>query len=454
MKSKILLIYTMLTISFTATAHAKEAQPTSQTLLINGESVSQPVYNIDGNNYFRLRDLAYELNFGCTYNGTNNSIELDTSSPYTDDAPKSIENLTKEHAQNSSQTVYLNGNLCDIKAYNINGNNYFKVRDLAKAVNFGCIYNSSVNGIEIDNKYEYSEGDVFGASKLMGEMSVHFLDVGQGDSIFIELPDGRTMLIDASISKFGDRICEYIKNEGHSDIDILVATHPHADHIGGMKTVTENFDIQTVYMPEAESTSKTYKNLMAAFADKNTEIKTARNGVNIYHSDVLDISIVAPCRDDYDNLNNHSAVIMLDYGDSEFLLTGDAEEESENDITADVSADVAKAGHHGSRTSSTEEFIRKVNAQYVVMSLGEGNSYGHPHEEAVNRWKKAGAKILRTDINGDITFTTDGIDIDVSCSESNEFAYAKTGFIDMLLSFCKNIAKLIFSTEIPQTTRA
>ena len=207
-------------------------------------------------------------------------------------------------------------------------------------------------------------------------------------------------------------------------------------------------------MPEAESTSKTYKNLMAAFADKNTEIKTARNGVNIYHSDVLDISIVAPCRDDYDNLNNHSAVIMLDYGDSEFLLTGDAEEESENDITADVSADVAKAGHHGSRTSSTEEFIRKVNAQYVVMSLGEGNSYGHPHEEAVNRWKKAGAKILRTDINGDITFTTDGIDIDVNCSESNEFAYAKTGFIDMLLSFCKNIAKLIFSTEIPQTTRA
>ena len=216
MKSKILLIYTMLTISFTATAHAKEAQPTSQTLLINGESVSQPVYNIDGNNYFRLRDLAYELNFGCTYNGTNNSIELDTSSPYTDDAPKSIENLTKEHAQNSSQTVYLNGNLCDIKAYNINGNNYFKVRDLAKAVNFGCIYNSSVNGIEIDNKYEYSEGDVFGASKLMGEMSVHFLDVGQGDSIFIELPDGRTMLIDASTGKFGDRICEYIKNKSYS----------------------------------------------------------------------------------------------------------------------------------------------------------------------------------------------------------------------------------------------
>ena len=449
MKNKLLLIYTLFILAFAQTAYAKTAQPTAQQLIINGETVSKPVYNIDGNNYFRLRDLAYELNFGCEYNGENNSIELNTASPYTDEAPQSI-SLKPQTAQNSTQKVYLNGSQCKITAYNINGNNYFKVRDLALNLNFGCIYNSRENCIEIDSKYSYSEGDIFGSSKLKGEMSVHFLDVGQGDSIFIELPDGKTMLIDASTNEYGTKICDYIRGEGYSSLDILVATHPHADHIGGMKTVTDAFDIGVVYMPDVKGTSKTYKNLMSAFGEKNIEIRSAYNGVNIYHDDVLDISFVAPCRDNYEDLNDHSAVILIDYGDSEFLLTGDAEKESENDITADIKADVAKAGHHGSRTSSSKKFIDRIDAEYVVISAGEGNSYGHPHEEALNRWKQTDAKILRTDINGDVVFTTDGTGIDVECSDSNEFAHAETGIVEKLFGWCKFFANLIFSAEIPQ----
>ena len=243
---------------------------------------------------------------------------------------------------------------------------------------------------------------------------VHFLDVGQGDSIFIELTDGKSMLIDASTVKYGEGIADYIKDNGYSKIDYLVATHPHADHIGGMQDVVEQLEIGEIYMPKASSTTKTYKNLLKAIKAKGNKINTAKAGNTIYSDSSLGIDILAPNSDSYEEINDYSVVIKLVYGSKSFLFTGDAEKLSENEITADVSADVLKVGHHGSSTSSSDKFIKRVNPEYAVISCGEGNSYGHPHKETIKTLNKYDIEVFRTDTMGTIIAQTDGESLEIT----------------------------------------
>lgn len=243
---------------------------------------------------------------------------------------------------------------------------------------------------------------------------VHFLDVGQGDSIFIELTDGKSMLIDASTAEYGEGIADYIKDNGYSKIDYLVATHPHADHIGGMQDIVEQLEIGEIYMPKASSTTKTYKNLLKAIKAKGNKINTAKAGNTIYSDSSLGIDILAPNSDSYEEINDYSVVIKLVYGSKSFLFTGDAEKLSENEITADVSADVLKVGHHGSSTSSSDKFIKRVNPEYAVISCGEGNSYGHPHKETIKTLNKYDIEIFRTDTMGTIIAQTDGENLEIT----------------------------------------
>ena len=243
---------------------------------------------------------------------------------------------------------------------------------------------------------------------------VHFLDVGQGDSIFIELTDGKSMLIDASTAEYGEGIADYIKDNGYSKIDYLVATHPHADHIGGMQDVVEQLEIGEIYMPKAAATTKTYKNLVKAIKAKGNKINTAKAGNTIYSDSSLGIDILAPNSDSYEEINDYSVVIKLVYGSKSFLFTGDAETLSENEITADVSANVLKVGHHGSSTSSSDKFIKRVNPEYAVISCGEGNSYGHPHKETIKTLNKYDVEIFRTDTMGTIIAQTDGESLEIT----------------------------------------
>lgn len=245
------------------------------------------------------------------------------------------------------------------------------------------------------------------------ELVAHFIDVGQGDANFIELPNGEVMLIDAGIASTGDDIVEYIENLGYDTIDYVVSTHPHADHIGGMAEIIEAFDIESVYMPRAVSTSKTYENLLETIQDKGLSIKTGRAGVEVLNEEDLDIVMVAPNSDDYSNLNNYSIVLKITYGDVSFLYTGDAEEESLEEITSDIEADVLKVGHHGSDTSTSEEFLEKVNPQYAVISVGEGNSYGHPAASTIELLQEYTNNIYQTDLNGTVVISTDGVNINV-----------------------------------------
>jgi len=246
-------------------------------------------------------------------------------------------------------------------------------------------------------------------------MKVHYIDVGQGDSIFIELPNQQTMLIDAGISSKGTLISNYISSLGYSQINYLVGTHPHADHIGGMAHIINSFNVGNIYMPKAVSTSKTYENLLNTISQKGLKVITAKSGVNIINNGNLNINIIAPNRD-YSDLNNYSAVIKITYGNRKFLFMGDAETQSENDITSDVSADVIKIGHHGSDTSSGQSFVNKVNPKYVIIMVGANNQYDHPYQITLDRWSNTGAKIYRTDLNGTIIVSTDGNSLNINSS--------------------------------------
>lgn len=244
-------------------------------------------------------------------------------------------------------------------------------------------------------------------------LKVHYLDVGQGDSIFIELPNNETMLIDAAESYQSENIINYLKNLNYQKIDYVIGTHPHTDHIGGLKDIINTFEIGKIYMPKVVSTTKTYESLLMAIKDKNLKINTAKAGTTIIDTDALKINILAPNNITYTELNNYSAVTKITYGTTKFLFMGDAEKLSENEIKENVTADVIKIGHHGSNTSSSIDFIKKVNAKYGIISVGLNNKYNLPKEEIITNWENSGTKIYLTSINGTITALSDGTNIKI-----------------------------------------
>lgn len=244
-------------------------------------------------------------------------------------------------------------------------------------------------------------------------LKVHYLDVGQGDSIFIELPNNETMLIDAAESYQSEKIINYLKNLNYQKIDYVIGTHPHTDHIGGLKDIINTFEIGKIYMPKVVSTTKTYESLLMTIKDKNLIINTAKAGTSIIDTDALKINILAPNNSTYTELNNYSVVTKITYGTTKFLFMGDAEKLSENEIKENVIADVIKIGHHGSNTSSSINFIKKVNAKYGIISVGLNNKYNLPKEETITNWENSGTKIYLTSTNGTIRASSDGTNIKI-----------------------------------------
>lgn len=257
-----------------------------------------------------------------------------------------------------------------------------------------------------DNEYEPLTAD--------GTLSVSYIDVGQGDSAFAVLPNGKTLLIDAGEAEKGKKVIEYIKEQGADRIDYLIATHPHSDHIGAMSEVIDSFDIGRIYAPRAESTSSVYEKMLKSIKAKGYKITSAKSGTVMIDEDGIYGVFVAPTKSSYDNLNNYSAVLKLTYGKRRFIFMGDAEKESESSISADVSADVIKLGHHGSSTSSSREFMEKVSPEIAIISCGKDNKYSHPHRETVQTLNELYIKYYRTDQNGTIKVITDGQSLDIA----------------------------------------
>ncbi|MDD4238436.1 MAG: ComEC/Rec2 family competence protein [Desulfotomaculaceae bacterium] len=262
---------------------------------------------------------------------------------------------------------------------------------------------------------EQSSG-VLGQELSPGSMRVHFLDVGQGDCMLVQFPNGQNMLVDAGKNDSAETIMDYLEANGIARLDYLVGTHPHEDHIGSLDKVIQEFPVGEILLPKVTASTRTFRDVLEAIADKGMQVTTAKAGVNILEEEGLSVKLLAPLGSSYEDLNNYSAVIKLTYREVSFLLEGDAEAESEKEMLnsgADVRADVLKVGHHGSNTSTSLSFLNMVKPKYAVISLGEGNVYHHPHPTILTKLKNAGAEILRTDERGTIVFTTDGKDIKV-----------------------------------------
>ena len=247
-----------------------------------------------------------------------------------------------------------------------------------------------------------------------GSMAVHFIDVGQGDSILISMPTGENMLIDAGDNDKGEVVVDYLRSQGVERIDYLVGTHPHADHIGGLDDVIDEFDIGEIYMPRVTHTTKTYMDVLEAIDRKGLKIKAARSGLTIPIEGAM-AEILAPDSDlKSDNLNDFSIVIRLTYGQTAFLFQGDAEKRTEDSILSsydNIKTHVIKLGHHGSSTSNTEDYIEAVDPEYAVIMLGADNKYGHPHKEVISLMEDKGITVYRTDLDGTIVAISDGKEV-------------------------------------------
>ena len=243
------------------------------------------------------------------------------------------------------------------------------------------------------------------------KLKVSYIDVGQADSILIQTPGGKNVLIDAGNNGDANTIVTYLKNQNISRLDYVIATHSHEDHIGSMDTVIKTFDIGQVVMPRESSNTQTFRDVMTAIANKGLKPTEAKAGVKLDLGSELYAELLAPNSSGYEDINDYSAVLRLVYGKNSFLFTGDAETQSESEMLhlgSQLKADVLKVGHHGSRTSSTAAFLKLVAPKYAVISVGKGNSYGHPTGEALDRLSSIGATIYRTDDSGTIVCESDG----------------------------------------------
>jgi beta-lactamase superfamily II metal-dependent hydrolase len=258
---------------------------------------------------------------------------------------------------------------------------------------------------------------VQGPAPVPTALKVHFIDVGQADSILVQLPNTQNMLVDAGNNDDDQAVISYLKKQGIKRLDYIVATHPHEDHIGGMDTVIGTFSVGKLYAPRVSTNTRTFEDFLSAVKDKGLKITPATAGLQIINQPTLQVTLLAPCGRDYDDLNQWSAVTRITYGKISFLLTGDAGNQSEQEMMAsgtNLKADVLKVGHHGSRYSTSSAFLTAVSPRYAVISVGAGNDYGHPHKETLDKLAAAGVKVYRTDLNGTIVATSDGVNITFS----------------------------------------
>ncbi len=242
-------------------------------------------------------------------------------------------------------------------------------------------------------------------------LTVHFIDVGQADCTLL-LCDGQSMLIDGGNVEDSDLVVAYLQDLGLTKLNYVVNTHAHEDHVGGLPAVLAVYETENLWCPVEEYDSKCFEDFLY-YADQQELELICPNPGDVFALGSTQITVLGPMKDDYDT-NNSSIILRADYGQTSFLFSGDAELEAETDVLDagfDISCTVMKAGHHGSDTSNSYRWLREANPAYVVIPVGTDNSYGHPHEEVLSRFRDADIIVYRTDLQGHIVCTSDGTDV-------------------------------------------
>ena len=244
-------------------------------------------------------------------------------------------------------------------------------------------------------------------SKLM----ISYMDVGQGDAAYIKV-NGNDILIDAGPRSNSKELLEHLKAKNIDDFELVIATHPHEDHIGGMVDVFKEYEVKAFYSPKITHTTKTYENLVKAVKDEGLKTKELKGGMVIDLGEGAKFEVFTPQKSEYEELNDYSPIMKLSFGDTSYLFTGDAEKLAEEEALAkhktSLDSDVIKFGHHGSSSSSSNAFIEAVSPKYGIISCAKDNKYGHPHRETLDIIKKYNIKTFRTDTDGEIILTSDG----------------------------------------------
>ncbi|MCE5220625.1 MAG: MBL fold metallo-hydrolase [Clostridium sp.] len=242
-------------------------------------------------------------------------------------------------------------------------------------------------------------------------MIVHYIDVGQGDSILIQV-NNKNLLIDAGPKSDKKKLLNYLSTLSLDKLDYVIATHPHEDHIGNMADIINDYNVLAFYAPKVESTTKTFEKMVEALKSKNLKINVIKKGMDsINLGKNTKVTVFSPTKDSYEDLNNYSPVIKIEYGKTSFLFTGDAQKDVEKEMLStneDISADVLKVGHHGSSTSTTKDFLNKVNPSIGVISVGQDNIYNHPNDDTIKQLNENKVTIYRTDKNGTVVISSDG----------------------------------------------
>ncbi len=252
----------------------------------------------------------------------------------------------------------------------------------------------------------HSKNDTF----REGMLTVYFFDVGQADCSLLLFPDQTVMLIDSGNKTDGQKISSFISDLGISVIDYFVLTHPHEDHIGGALNIFEDFTVSTVCLPEIDEAylpdTAIYENTASAIENEKCRELYLTAGTVVVEKENFNVTAVAPRKDSvYSDMNDYSLCLLINCFTNTLLYTGDSEMPSELDmIDSDINldADILKVGHHGSGNSSTDGFLKNVTPMVSIISCGKDNTYGHPHNDAVNRLQKTGSKVYRTDTVGTV----------------------------------------------------
>ena len=246
------------------------------------------------------------------------------------------------------------------------------------------------------------------AAPTEGALEVHYIDVGQADSALI-LCGGESMLIDGGNVADSSLVVSYLADQGVDSLDYVVCTHAHEDHVGGLSGPLSQYPAEHVLAPVTEYDTKAFENFLKYTRQQGLEVTSPSPGDTWTVGDAS-VTVLGPQKA-YEDTNNTSIVLRLDYGETSFLFTGDAERDAEADMLeagAALQADVLKVGHHGSNTSTSYPFLREVAPEYAVISVGEGNDYGHPHAETMSRLRDADVTVYRTDLQGNIIIQAGG----------------------------------------------